>query len=341
MRWLGTLFVLGALVRTLEGQPPPAKEGDNEAPRAGKVSLVLETGGHTGAVIRVLFTPDGKSLITVSHDKTVRVWDLGTRLCRHVFRMPAGAATQGELYAGALSPDGTTLAVAGFGYAAEGKPVTPVYLLDLKEYRLAKVLRGHARQVHGLAFSPNGKLLASAGDDKPMRVWDVESGECVQKMEGHEGRVTDLAFCPTDGTRLASVSEDTTIRLWSVKSGKADKVLPQKLAGVDRPFGLEPRRQVAGRGRPQWRLPSRLGRRRELPQARRPRPPLFHRRAGLHGPKHPVGVGVGRVVPPGGVPRRGRQQGVADTGLYPLRQQGRALRGLGGGAGRKDLRGLR
>ena len=77
---------------------------------------MLDAGGHTARVRKVLFTPDGRELITVSDDKTIRVWDVASGEPLRVLRPPIGRGQEGMLYAAALSPDGRTLAVGGYGF---------------------------------------------------------------------------------------------------------------------------------------------------------------------------------------------------------------------------------
>src|SRR5262244_2542597 len=79
----------------------------------GQPWLVLDIGGHTAPVTRALFTHNGKKLITVSRDKTVRVWRVSDGEMLSVLRPPVGPAREGELYAAALSHDDKYLAVAG------------------------------------------------------------------------------------------------------------------------------------------------------------------------------------------------------------------------------------
>ena len=82
-----------------------------------KPILVLDAGGHTSRVGKVLFTLDGKEVITVSDDKTIRFWNAaGGRPAPGVLRPPIGKGPEGRLDAAALSPDGQTLAVGGYGF---------------------------------------------------------------------------------------------------------------------------------------------------------------------------------------------------------------------------------
>ena len=65
----------------------------------------------------------------------------------------------------------------------------------------------------GVAFTPDGKLLASGGADNLVKLWEVESGRCQHSLAGHTDHVRTVAWGP-DGRTLASGSFDTTIRLW-------------------------------------------------------------------------------------------------------------------------------
>ncbi|MBV6426130.1 MAG: Protein TolB [Haliscomenobacter sp.] len=78
---------------------------------------------------------------------------------------------------------------------------------------------GHTSSVNNVAFSPDGKRLATGSSDKTAKIWDVETGQVLRTMEGHLDNVSSVAFSP-DGKRLATGSDDKTAKIWDVETGE-------------------------------------------------------------------------------------------------------------------------
>jgi WD40 repeat protein len=169
--------------------------------------------GHTQPILNVTFSPDGGRLVSAGLDGVVKVWDLppgDPRVSSLGGQVLAPRYTLTEHSRGvwcvAFSPDGHRLAV-GSELSDDS-----VRVYDAATGRLLLPLRGHIRVV-SIAFSADGRRLASAGLDKTVRLWDTKTGHEVLTLEGHTDLVGRVLFSP-DGQRLASASADGTVRVW-------------------------------------------------------------------------------------------------------------------------------
>ncbi|MDB9475636.1 WD40 repeat domain-containing protein, partial [Dolichospermum circinale] len=77
-----------------------------------------------------------------------------------------------------------------------------------------RTLSGHSNFVYSVSFSPDGKTLASGGDDKTIKLWNLDTGKEIRTLSGHSDFVYSVSFSP-DGRTLASGSGDQTIKLWN------------------------------------------------------------------------------------------------------------------------------
>ncbi len=177
-----------------------------------KIDTILE--GHTDIILSLSLSPNGKILASGSTDKTVGLWDLETRglICTLANR-------KDPIHSVTFSPDGKLLASGGESKykTVEGKKTT-IYLWNINSKELIHTFSGHDLRVNTLAFSPDGKTLASGSNDATVRLWDVGSGKQLQVLEGHSSNVGTVAFTP-NGRNLIS-SGGGGIRVWDVKTGE-------------------------------------------------------------------------------------------------------------------------
>ncbi len=171
--------------------------------KTGETVRVLQ--GHEASVSRLAASRDGDSLISASNDGTVRVWSW--RPPESVHTWDAG---QGELYSVAIDPKEKWLVTGG----GDGSLV--VWSLPSRE-KLHDFKKPHTDGITRLAFSPNGRLLASASDDSTIKLWDATTFKELRKLKGHSDGVYSLAFS-RDSQYLASAGLDGKIGLWEVET---------------------------------------------------------------------------------------------------------------------------
>jgi RNA polymerase sigma factor (sigma-70 family) len=173
--------------------------------------------GHS--MIKALrVAPDGKSVATIDGD-WVGIWEVATGRETRRLALPNKVPNDGFSTIGAklvYSPDGTILVATS---ARDGL----IFLLDLASGRELGRLDGPANRFKALAFSPDGKVLATGvdmnrrfpGRELAIRLWDVAAGKELGRVKAHRASITALAFSP-DGRRLVSASEDATALVWDV-----------------------------------------------------------------------------------------------------------------------------
>jgi WD40 repeat protein len=212
----------------------------------GKKILTLEN--PTVSPTTIAFDKSGRLACGGLLTNTVAIWGLAKP------RDPPMLKTlTGPVYALALSPDGKRLASAsGKRLMSTTKDVfLPPAPGELKIWDLATEkepvpLRGHALQVHSIAFSPDGKRIASGSADRTIRIWDSTNGNELLNLKGHVGVVTGVAFSP-DGKQLVS-GGDQTARIWDAIHGQQPLALDGAVDVVQVAFDPDGKRLASTAG---------------------------------------------------------------------------------------------
>ena len=221
--------------------------------------------GHTGTIVSISFSADGKKLTTVAGDNTIMEWADDTAP-----EWKNLGAHAGSVYALAFSPDGRLLATGNQGArdqsslqvwniatgqrilavkgdvrainsvafspdgrvlaSASGGKEHDAKLWDVETGRQLAALN-HLKSVFTVAFSRDGKLLATAGESGVVHLWDAATWRDVKQLKGHGKAVEAVAFSP-DNRRLASASHDGMVKLWELDTGAETATITADLIGV-------------------------------------------------------------------------------------------------------------
>jgi WD40 repeat protein len=209
----GRLLAMAARGATDTNHPAEVQVWDTES---GRVMYTLAS--LTSIVSDVCFSPDGSRLAGIGHDGMVRVWDAATG--QEALTWKGHTSLQLPIAPGSIwfSPDGKRL------FSLSGGNTVTVRHGSVGQEVLS--LRGHSRAVNAVAFSPDGRRIASAALDwanpekvGEVRIWDAATGRPVRTFHGHAGGVGHVGFSP-DGRRLATASHDGTAKLWDVETGQ-------------------------------------------------------------------------------------------------------------------------
>jgi RNA polymerase sigma factor (sigma-70 family) len=208
---------------------------------------------HGFFVLSLAYSPDGKMIAAVGAGRDITLWDAATG--KEIYQFPNKGDQPNSL---AFSPDGKILATGGsvchlwdvatgkelrqlrngrVAFSPDGKLVATasmragdntVRLWDVANGKEQLRVECGSSQVCGLAYSPDGKRIASSDLDGTIHLWDLATGKEQHRLSGHKKGIWRLAFSP-DGKRLASSSEDETIRLWDPSTGRQVRLFGEKL----------------------------------------------------------------------------------------------------------------
>jgi WD40 repeat protein len=179
------------------------------APNLARLDQTL--GGLDGPGFALAYGESAGILVAACEHGTIQCWDKGVTL-----GIRAGDATPNVLI-GHQGPV-TALAWNGGPLLASAGADQKIILWNMPDCQIAQTLTA-GNVVRALAMSPDGKLLASGGDDPAVQLWDASTGKAGLKLVGHSDWVVALAFSP-DGKLLASGGYDGIVRLWDTTTGK-------------------------------------------------------------------------------------------------------------------------
>ena len=193
--------------------------------------LRLNSGFHTASIRSISTNTRGDRLLTVSEDKTARLWFAHSGIGLRVFRPPIGLGDEGLLFAGALSPCGNFAAVGGntggSWNPADSSAITfgswtgfqrhlrySVYLFSTQTGEMLRNIDYLEGEIRALRFTPDGKHLAvGLSNGRGIVIVNIENGRAVQNISAIEGSVVALDY--SNSGQLAVISDDSYLRVYS------------------------------------------------------------------------------------------------------------------------------
>jgi WD40 repeat protein len=226
--------------------------------------------GHTSIVTSCRFFPDGKTIVSASHDATLKVWDakLGSlvkTLVGHTAAVMCVSVSPDNERVLSGSGDGTwklwncrtgelrhnahqNMAAFCCSFCPHGKffLVGCGCYLELHgstNHQLQRTFHGHESMINSCCFTSDGKTILSGSSDHRMKLWSAANGQCLRTLYGHFGSVTCCSFSPS-GHEIISASEDATLMMWTAATGQLKRIIDSNpspdhvLTGDDEGYGI-------------------------------------------------------------------------------------------------------
>jgi WD40 repeat protein len=172
----------------------------------------IESGMHANAIRRIATDKDGRWLVTVSPDKTTRVWNIAEDRLQNILRVPTNTNHEGILNAVAISPNGKIIAVGGASFN-DGQSGNSIYIFDRASGKLLRRLIGLPQEVLSIEFSQDGNYLATTlSTNGGLFIYSVENGRLLAIDRAYKGDSYSVDFLKD--SRLVTTSTDGFLRLY-------------------------------------------------------------------------------------------------------------------------------
>lgn len=180
----------------------------------------IESGMHSNAIKGIATDKEGRWLVTVSNDKTARIWNITENRLQNILRVPANTNHEGMLNAVAISPDGKIVAVGGAAFN-DGLSGNLIYIFDRASGKLLRRLIGLPQVIFSLAFTKDGNYLAATlSANGGLFIYSAENGRLLAIDRAYKGDSYSVDFMK-DG-RLVTTSTDGFLRLYQFSPSRED-----------------------------------------------------------------------------------------------------------------------